>query len=314
MHLPKRLSILIAAFLAFAIIGLFYVTGAPKDFKKTVISVPQGQTLSEAARTLYENGVIKSELAFKIFARLLDSTGIKTGQYLFDKAEPVFSVASRLVRGELGFPLVKVTIPEGSSSRDVAAIVKRAIPEFDNKAFLPLAKEKEGYLFPETYFWPVNVSPDQVIASMNGQFVAEIEEIEADLAQFGKPEKDVISMASLVEREAKTSMDRRIVAGILWKRLGAGMPLQVDATFYYLLGKASEDLTIDDLGLKSPYNLYTNSGLPPTPIANPGIEAIRDTVLPTKTPYWYYLSDDNGTIHYASTLEEHASNKFKYLD
>jgi UPF0755 protein len=133
------------------------------------------------------------------------------------------------------------------------------------------------------------------------------------LASSSRSQADIVKMAAILEREATSTTDRRIIAGILWKRLDAGIALQVDAPFEYFLHKSSSQLTRDDLGTKSPYNLYLNKGLGPTAIANPGISAILDAANPTDTKYWYYLSDKHGVLHYASTLEGHAANKNKYI-
>ncbi len=121
-------------------------------------------------------------------------------------------------------------------------------------------------------------------------------------------------MASLVEEEASNSTDRRIIAGILWRRLAHNMPLQVDAPFYYIIGKGSSQLTLKDLSMDSPYNLYKHTGLPPRPIDNPGLDAIVDTITPTTTDYLYFLSGRDGKMHYASTFEGHVANKGKYLE
>ncbi|MCX6716285.1 MAG: endolytic transglycosylase MltG [Candidatus Taylorbacteria bacterium] len=258
---------------------------------------------------------MRSRLLFRVYATLLDgSTGVKTGDYLFTKPESALRVASRLVKGELGFSLVKVTIPEGKNSRDIALLIAKTIPSFSKDEFLKISKQHEGYLFPETYFWPTNVTPEQVVRDLKAQFDAKALTIKTDVDKYGKPIGDVMKMASIVEREATSSTDRRIVAGVLWKRLADGMALQVDPPFEYFLNKTSDKLTLEDLKIDSPYNLYIHTGLPPTPINNPGLEAILDTLNPTKTAYWYYLSGKDGTMHYAKTLDGRLANKYKYLD
>ena len=125
---------------------------------------------------------------------------------------------------------------------------------------------------------------------------------------------DIVTMASIVEKEATSTVDRQIIAGILWKRLADSYPLQVDAPFYYLLGKDSAHLTVVDLALDSSYNLYTHKGLTPTPIDNPGLDALSASINPTTTKYWYYLSDKKGNMHYAITYDEHLLNKEKYVN
>jgi len=120
-------------------------------------------------------------------------------------------------------------------------------------------------------------------------------------------------MASIIEKESLNGDERQIVSGILWKRISLGMPLQVDATFLYINGKASAELTKDDLNIDSPYNTYRNKGLPPGPINNPGLDAIVAALYPKDSPYLYYLHDKKGKVHYAKTFNEHVANKRKYL-
>ena len=125
--------------------------------------------------------------------------------------------------------------------------------------------------------------------------------------------RDIVNMASILEREASTPEDMSLVSGVLWNRISKGMPLQVDATFMYLLGRKSSELTTADLKIKSAYNTYVNKGLPGGPIGNPGITAISAAINPTATSFMYYLSDKDGMMHYAKTFDEHVANKNKYL-
>jgi UPF0755 protein len=287
----------------------------PSDFpdKETVIIKP-GIYLSQAADILYAHHIIRSPFLFKVLVLL--STGhrqIHAGSYLFEDPQSVIRVAYRTSRGIQEIPQVKITFSEGLTVRDIGTIIERNIPAFDLQSFLVTAKSYEGTLFPDTYFFYVNVTPAEVITLMHTTFTEKTKPALLDIQAFGKSADDVLRMASVVEREAASSTDRRIIAGILWKRLEIKMPLQVDASFYYLLGKASDSLTVTDLAVDSPYNLYKHTGLPPTPIDNPSLNAILDTVHPTKTKYWYFLSDRHGVTHYAETLEEHAANRQKYL-
>ena len=176
-----------------------------------------------------------------------------------------------------------------------------------------MAKSFEGYLFPDTYFFYSNVTPDQVIETLRNNFNQKIKTALLDIQASGKSLQDVITMASIVEREATSSTDRKMIAGVLWKRISISMPLQVDPPFYYILGKDSSQITLKDLAMDSPYNLYKNKGLPPTPITNPGMSSILATVNPTTSNNLFFLSDKKGAIHYAPTYEGHVANKLKYL-
>jgi UPF0755 protein len=148
---------------------------------------------------------------------------------------------------------------------------------------------------------------------MKNNFIEKIKTLDDKIKYFNKPLADIIKMAGILEEEARTMETRRVVAGILWKRLSMGMPLQVDSSFKYINGKISKTLTLDDLQIDSPYNSYTHKGLLPTPISNPGLGAIEAAITPIKTSYLYFLTDDAGNMHYGKTFEEHVANKEKYL-
>ena len=316
--MSKRLTITIIASLAVIAAG-FLVVGAsiaPLSFPgPTTINIAPGTTLSQTADLLKNQGLIRSTWMYKIYAVLIDggTRGVKSGQYLFDSPQSVLRIAYRTTHGLEGFPLVKVTIPEGLNSLEIGVAIKKVLPNFDETSFETAAKNHEGYLFPDTYFWPTNVSVQQVIADMQTIFQSRLSGAMATINHFGQPLDQVIKMASIVEKEATSTTDRRIVAGILWHRLATGMALQVDPPFAYFLNKPLDQLTLADLKTESPYNLYLHTGLPPTPIDNPGLEAILDTVEPINTQYWFYLSGDDGVMHYATTLAGHNANKAKYL-
>jgi len=176
--------------------------------------------------------------------------------------------------------LVRVTVPEGFNIRQIAERLEEA-GFFPAEEFIKLAQNEGGYLFPDTYEFYGHARPEEVILRMKENF----------LKKAGEVSPDAVIMASLLEEEAAQTEDRKIISGILWKRLGAEFPLQVDAepgTYEYL-------------------------GFPPSPITNPGLDAIEAALHPAASPYWYYLSDKEGNTHYAKTFEEHKQNRLKYL-
>jgi UPF0755 protein len=293
-----------------------YVSSAPAGFPfEKVFSVKRGETLSGAAEGLREAGFIRSEFLFKSYLSLIGGTkGLTAGDYYFTERQGVLGVAWRLSRGQYGLENVRVTIPEGFSSVEIAERIKARFNTFDDREFIRIAAPYEGYLFPDTYFFLPNVSPEEVVSAMTLNYQDKIRELADEIAKFGKPIRDVITMASIIEEEARTEESRRTIAGILWKRLSIGMPLQVDAAFAFVNGKkASSELTLDDLKIESPYNTYVNKGLPPGPISNPGLDSIRATVTPLSTKYFYYLTDAQGIMRYAVTHDQHVENKFTYL-
>ena len=280
----------------------------------TIVTIKKDMGLSQTADVLARDGVIRSAFVYKVYMVLLGGHGkIKAGEYLFDEPQSVIQVAERTISGAQGLPKLKVTIPEGKNVREIAWIILKAIPRFNAPAFIALGQQYEGYLFPDTYFFYPNVTASEVVATMREEFNTKIQTIQKEINTFGKPLKDIIAMASIVEKEATSTQDRKIVAGVLWNRMSHHAALQVDPPFFYFLGKNSSDITFDDLKIDSPYNLYKYVGLPPTPIGSPGIETILATVTPTITDYWFYLSDSDGRMHYAVTYEGHLVNKAKYI-
>lgn len=287
----------------------------PNDFPEGItFIIPEGATLLQIGDELKSKGIIKSPFWFRFFLTgYKNDSGAVAGEYVFNSSINVRDVAWRISRGIYGFGSVKVTVPEGSSVVDIATILKLKLRNFDDEAFIEIAKEKEGYLFPETYLFSPNETPKTVLSVMTKLFDEKIKTIQKEIDSFGRPLDEIIKMASILEGEASTQESRRIVAGILWKRISLGMPLQVDAVFKYINGKNSFNLSLEDLKINSPYNLYTNKGLPPTPISNPGLDAILATINPVKTNYLYFLSDKKGLMHYAVNFEQHKVNKAKYL-
>lgn len=304
----------IALIIIILAVFLFFVNSAPKDFPTgIVLTIPKGETLSSTASILKEKGIIKSEFWFKSFSYIFARGKIIAGDYYLQKSQNLFQIVYKFAIGEYNLVTIKVLIPEGLNVKEVADILAKRIPTFDKKTFLKLATPKEGYLFPDTYNFLPNQNVEDIISVMENTFTKRLESVNTEILAFKKPLGDVIKMASILEGEARTTETRRIIAGILWKRLTLGMPLQVDASFKYINGKGVFDLTPDDLKIDSPYNSYTHTGLPPTPISNPGLDAIISAVTPIKTKYLYFIADKDGNMHYAVTYEEHLANIEKYL-
>ncbi|HXK39721.1 MAG TPA: endolytic transglycosylase MltG [Candidatus Paceibacterota bacterium] len=306
----SRRSLVICAALLALFIAFFHT---PRAFvPETLVSIPAGTPFSEAARLLKESGVITSAPLLRI--AMLAGGGaeaMKAGDYLFERPEGTLSVARRLANGRYDLVTVRVLLPEGSTSKDMGRLLAEKLPHIDADVFGREARGFEGYLFPDTYFFLPTATSGEVIGVLRTTFDEKARGILSDESTFSAA--DVVIMASILEEEAKTPEDKHIVAGILWKRVHEGMRLQVDAPFVYLLGKASHELTQEDLVLDSPYNTYLYEGLPPAPISNPGLESLEAALRPMETPYWFYLSDSEGMIHYAETFEEHVANKQRYI-
>ena len=319
-----KIGVVISFLLLVVVILVVQVSRSPSNFPSGVIvTVPNGASVINTSHILAQAGVIRSASAFIIYNRLINGDkGIKAGSYLFDKPESILKVAYRTAYGIQNLTRIKVTIPEGSNSKDVTKIISKNISGLASSTVATnlyvLAKSFEGYLFPDTYYFYSNTTADEVIKAMRSNFDIHIQEIATSTKDFSVTNHvtldDVVTMASIVEKEATSTADRQIIAGILWKRIADKYPLQVDPPFYYFLGKDSSQLTLADLAVDSPYNLYKHKGLPPTAIDNPGLDALFATVNPTPTKYWYYLSDKKGGMHYAITYEQHLINKAKYVN
>ena len=294
---------------------IIYFSIAPKDFPdRKIITIKSGEYLSQVVENLDKENIIKSPFLLKAFVVLLSGHDqVKAGDYLFKEPQSTLRIAHRLIKGDQDLPKIKVTFFEGITVKQMSDILKKNIPNFDVDTFLVLATPYEGYLFPDTYFFHENISPASVVEQLRDTFKQKIKTQLLAIQAYGKPLEDVIKMASIVEREASKIEDKKIIAGILWKRISIGMPIQVDAPFYYVLGKDSLSLTSKDLTTDTPYNTYTNKGLTPTPISNPGLETIEATVNPTETKYLFFLSDKKGVMHYAIDHDTHVINKNKYL-
>lgn len=293
-----------------------WLSAAPASFPtgETVFSIEKGRPLVGVANDLEDAGYIRSKLVFSTLVTLMGGERrVSPGDYQFTEKEGVFGIAWRIAAGKHGIARIKITIPEGKTVPEIATVLDAKLADFDSAAFRAAAAQYEGYLFPETYFFFPTVTPEEVASEMRAMFDTQTADLFTESLLAGRTQTSVVIMASLIEREAHGSDDRAVIAAILYKRLELGMRLQVDATVAYAVGKGDDILTKADFAVDSPYNTYRHGGLPPGPIANPGLEAIKAALSPAKTDYLYYLHDKNGSIHYAKTYAEHQKNIAKYL-
>ncbi|MEK7609548.1 MAG: endolytic transglycosylase MltG [Patescibacteria group bacterium] len=298
-----------------ALIVLIIYSISPLNFPRgKIVRINKNMGVTAVANMLKDDGIIRSAFIYKAYVVLLhDGKGVQAGSYLFDQPQSALRVAYRTAYGISELQKIRVTIFEGLNSKEIGTTIKKNIPEFDVDDFISKARNYEGHLFPETYFFNPDVESDEVIAEMRGQFDREIVPYKDAVATSTKSLREIIIMASIIEKEANNTEDRRMVSGVLWNRIRINMPLQTDVPFYYIINRAANQLTVKDLATTSPYNTYLNKGLPPTPISNPGLDSIEAALYPTKSQYLFYLADGNGITHFAKTHDEHVANKFKYL-
>lgn len=287
----------------------------PSDFPlQQLITISEGSHLPDVGSALAEMRVVKSASALRIVVTALGgATNVKAGDYVFKEPLSVLEVARRITSGAYGLEPERIRIHEGATTAEMARIFASRLARVDENRFVEKARQYEGFLFPDTYFFLPNASEDVIISAMRQNFDKNIQLLAGEIASFGRPLEDIVTMASLIEREAYKSDDRRKISGVLWNRIDKNMLLQVDAAFLYTMGKATFDLTLEDLKVDDPYNTYKYKGLPPTPIGSPSLDSIKAAVTPEKHKYIFYLADNHGTTYYSVTYEEHLRKKRLYL-
>lgn len=286
----------------------------PKDNTPKIFIIEQGQGVRAVAKNLKDQGLIKSPVVFFLLTKKLGlDNKIEAGDYRLFPSMSAFDIATGLTHGTLD---IWITIPEGQRAGEIADNLKAKMPKFD-PSWEKTLEQKEGYLFPDTYLLPRDADIDTIINIMTKNFDSKYDALDASKANLSKQE--IVTLASLIEREAKKDEDRPLVASVIHNRLDLGMKLDIDATIQYALGyQTSEkrwwksELSIQDLKLDSSYNTYLVAGLPPTPISNPGLASLEAAINPAKSDYLYYITDGSGINHYAKTFEQHQANIEKY--
>lgn len=288
----------------------------PKDTTPVTFRVNAGDGVRAIAANLAGDNLIRSSTAFFVLVKLMGiERNLQAGEFRLNRTMDSRSLARELTHG---FEDIWVTTLEGWRNEEIATALAKNL-ELPESEFLRNARM--GYMFPDTYLIPQDATAGAIISIFTGAFDKKVTaDMRADIRSAGMTLESVVILASIVEREGLTDEDRPVIAGILLNRLEIGWPLQADATLQYALGYQAQEktwwkkaLTDDDKKVKSPYNTYTNPGLPPGPISNPGIASIRAVIYPKKTEYMYYLHDPTGSVHYAKTLEEHNANVARYL-
>jgi len=330
----RRASLLLVASLlavgiTVAAAGLWFRYAVYQDRTAPVrtaeLVIPRGASFSEITAQLHGAGVIRQPLVFRLLGRLRRVTGeVRAGEYRFAPHQSASDVLDQLRTGGAQIA-VWVTIPEGYTSREIARRLEQAgagpADRYEH-AFLhdslslPGARTQnlEGFLFPSTYLIPSAASPRAVEKILTDQFLKELPPDYAGRARsLHLSVPAIITLASLVEREAKVDSERPLMAGVYYNRLRLDMPLEVDATIEYVFPEHKTQITKRDLSIDSPYNTYKHAGLPPTPIANPGRPSIWAAFHPRPSNYLYYVYKGNGHSAFAKTLQEHNANVARYL-
>ena len=315
LHANRRTVVILLVIGALATFLYLTVIQPPDAFPlNKLVAVPAGQSLEEVAQALEDAEVVRSAFALQLIVKLIgNERNVRAGDYLFKEPLDIFSVAHKLAIGAYGLEPTRVRIHEGATIKEMAVLYDKQFERFDVDNFVAQTKLQEGYLFPDTYFFLPNVTEDTVIQAMRQNFDAQIEPLLPLVASSTHPLSDIVIMASIIEREARNSADRRMISGVLWNRIARGMPLQVDVTFLYTIGKGTFQLTNKDLLTDSDYNTYIRKGLPPTAIGSPSLDSLDAAVNPTKNNYLYFLADHSGVTHFCKTYACQLANKARYF-
>jgi UPF0755 protein len=308
------LAIVVGA--AYAAVSYFWLTPTEKFAPPREVTIEKGESFRQIARALANAGVVRSELALRLYGRLSQTASqIKPGDYAFKGGERIPDVMRHLVRGD--FIVVTITIPEGLTVHEIAERVAQTglvcQDEFEQAArdgtmvralgLMPLGAE--GYLFPATYKFSPHAKTDDVLAAMLARFYQVLTPtVEERMFAAGLDARRLVTMASIVEKEAKAPDERPLIAGVFYNRLRLGMPLQSDPTAQYELDDANESAA-SAVHTTSAYNTYDFAGLPPGPIANPGLKSIEAALYPTQTDYLYFVAREGGTHVFSKSFDEH---------
>ncbi|MEW6308628.1 MAG: endolytic transglycosylase MltG [Bacillota bacterium] len=291
-----------------------------------VLSVPSGASTRAVANLLAEANVIRSPLALRAWIRLRGLDGqLRAGEYRFDPAHDAFAVLDRLIRGKVvEYPF---TIPEGLTVAQIAVLLEQkgfaaaqkfreAARQTYNYSFLPANKDLreplEGYLYPDTYRYVKGMTERQLVDMMLRRMAEALRPLEAPAAAQGFTLHQLVTLASIVEKETAVADELPLVASVFRNRLRIDMKLDSCATLNYLLDKPRPVITMQDLEIVSPYNTYKHNGLPPGPIGSPGLAALKAALEPAETKYFYFVSRNDGTHAFSVTFEEHNRWKLVY--
>lgn len=301
---------------------------APPSWTKhhKVVVIPSGKSFHDIAWILEENGIIRDRRIFYLLARIEGAVSkVKAGEYEVHTAMAPREVLAKLIRGEvIQYP---ITIPEGYNIYQIGEILEQA-KVCSKKLFLEKAGDRllmaslniegdtlEGYLFPDTYNFPKGLGEEQVMRQMVARFKTIYGSLTQRAEEMGLSRRDVVILASMVEKEAMDDQERRLISAVFRNRLIRGMALQSDPTAIYGVAERSSSdgrITRDDLLRRTPYNTYIINGLPKGPIANPGAKSLRAVLYPAEVSYLYFVSKNDGTHYFSSTLEEHNLAVAKY--
>ncbi len=334
---------LLVVFIVLPLLSVFYYRLAitrPSPLDKEIsFEIKNGQGVPEIAQNLYKAGAVNSEFLFSLYVFLNKfDRNIQAGVYTLRAGAPIVELAQQFQHGVND---TRITFIEGWRVEEFARVASKQFEKIDYDEFVRKASKYEGYLFPDTYYFAKDIREDEMIARLTATFDTKTKDLfSADkLAQSGLTKEQVVTLASIVEREVDNDADRKVVAGILLNRIKSGELLGADATTQYAVARKylcgedrmtenvcttsieeinqfnwwPKDLTQDDLALDNPFNTRKVNGIPPHPISSPSLASINAVLDPQQTDYLFYITDKRGTTHFSKTLEEHNANIAEFL-
>ncbi len=298
--------------------------------QEMVFKIEKGENLFSIGRHLEKSGFIRNQIFFQVYAFFSgDYKHLQAGSYFFSPSMTIPRISQEIARGEIA--RVKVVIPEGLTSAEIEDELNSKINqttkiqlknqnfktykgEFSFLEDTPDGASLEGFLFPDTYDFAIDTTSEEAARVFLVNFGKKLSpQIKTDIEKQGKRLFDIVVMASLLEKEVITLADKKIVSGILWKRLEGNVPLQVDATVGFAKTGKAVKISREDTLIDSPYNTYKYKGLPIGPICSPGLKSIEAAVYPEASKFWYYLSTPSGQTIFSRTYDKHLLAKAKYL-
>jgi UPF0755 protein len=315
--LKKFFFLIILLILILGGIGAWWINGIsavnPTNTKTQIFEVSQGEDVRQIANNLKAQGLIKDSIVFYLLVKQKGiGSKIQAGDFQLAPAMSTDKIADVL---QVAKDDVQITIPEGKRAEEISQILKGKFTNYDASWEQQLVTN-EGYLFPDTYSFQKDADITTIIKTMKDNFNKKYQTLQGG-QKTTFTQGQIVTIASLIEREARFAQDRPLIASVIYNRLGAGMPLQIDSSIQYAIGTSSNWWPqLPDSGgnvaPSSPYNTYTNPGLPPAPIANPGLDALTAAVHPAQTNYLFYISDSSGHNHYEVTYDQQQSDIQKY--
>jgi UPF0755 protein len=318
--LSKLASLLALSIFIFLLLDILVSFVLPPTFQgeEKRVLIPKGSTFRDVVEVLDEEGLLRSPTAFYLIARVIGVAGnVQAGEYELSTAMTPSMILYKLVNGDV--VKYRVTIPEGYTVKQIAFRLAELGIITDQEEFLQVAfssdfdamlgidgESVEGYLFPDTYLFSKAVSPQEVIKTMVGKFKrVYTPEFSERAAELGMTDPEVVTLASIIEKETGLPEERKLISAVFHNRLKHGIPLASDPTVIYGIKDFDGNLRKRDLATRTPYNTYLIQGLPPGPIANPGKASIEAALYPAQVKYLYFVSRNDGSHHFSTTLREH---------